>query len=89
MRVRAKQTSFVTEAALTATEYLPTLEELKSEPTLEELNKALDSLATGKAPGKDGIPPEVLKCVKGPLVEGQHEIPCQCRREGAVWQNIR
>lgn len=89
MNVRAKQTSVVTEAAMNATEYLPTLEELKSEPTLEELKKALDSFATGKAPGKDGIPPEVLKCIKGPLAEGRHEIPCQCWREGAVWQDIR
>ena len=35
----------VTEGALNATSCLPVLEELDSDPTLEELNKALDTLA--------------------------------------------
>ena len=40
-----------------AVECLPTMEELDTEPTLEELSKAIDSLASGKTPGSDGIPP--------------------------------
>ena len=36
------------------------MEELDEEPTLDELEEALDSLATVKAPGKDRIPAEVL-----------------------------
>ena len=32
------------------------LEKLDTEPTLEKLSKAIDSLASGKAPGSDGIP---------------------------------
>ena len=39
---------------------MPALEELDSAPTLEELSKAVDALASGKAPGQDGIPPEVI-----------------------------
>ena len=35
---------------------LDAVECLLTEPTLEELSKAIDSLASGKAPGSDGIP---------------------------------
>lgn len=45
------------EGALNAIKCLPVLEELDS-----DLNLALDSLASSKAPGKDSIPAEVLKC---------------------------
>ena len=51
----------LTEEALNAIECLPVLEELHGEPTLEELNEALVSLASGKAPGKDSIPADVLQ----------------------------
>ena len=47
----------VTTAALDAIECLPVMEELDTEPTTEELNKTINSLASGKAPGSDGIPP--------------------------------
>ncbi|XP_076449087.1 uncharacterized protein LOC143285577 [Babylonia areolata] len=66
----------VTEDALNAIECLPELEELDREPTIDELTKALDSLASGKAPGKDGIPAKVLKCCKETLITELHEILC-------------
>ena len=50
----------VTEEALINIECLPVLEELYSEPTFTEIKAALDSLTSGKAPGKDNIPAEVL-----------------------------
>ena len=40
------------------------MDELDSEPTLEDINQALDQLSSGKAPGNDGIPVEVIKCAK-------------------------
>ena len=46
--------NIVSPSALDAVECLPTMEELDTEPTLEELSKAIDSLASGKAPGSDG-----------------------------------
>ncbi|ROT60751.1 hypothetical protein C7M84_021675 [Penaeus vannamei] len=79
----------VTEDALDAIECLPELEELDSEPTIEELSKALDSLSAGKAPGNDGIPAEVLKCCKETLINELHEILCLCWREGEVPQDMR
>ena len=62
----------VTEDALNAIECLPELEELDREPTIDEVSEALDSLASGKAPGKDGIPAEVLKCCKEILITELH-----------------
>ena len=40
---------------------LSTMDELDSEPTLEDINQALDQLSFGKALGNDGIPVEVCK----------------------------
>ena len=54
---------------------LSIIDELDSEPT--------------KAPGNDGIPVKVLKCVKGTLLKELHEILCQCWGEGEVPQDMR
>ena len=59
----------VIEEALMAVESLSTMDELDSEPTLEEINQALDQLSSGKAPGNDGIHAEVIKCAKGTLLK--------------------
>ena len=58
----------VTEEALNAIKCLPVLQELDSDPALEELNKDLDFLDSGKAPGNESIPAEVLKCCKGNII---------------------
>ena len=75
-------------SALDAVECLPTMEELDTEPTLEELSKAIDSLASGKAPGSDGIPPDLLKHCKTTLLHSLHVLLCQCWQEGAVPQDM-
>ena len=51
-----------------AMESLSTMDELDSEPTLEEINQALDQRSSGKAPGNNGIPIEVIKCAKETLL---------------------
>ena len=79
----------ITEDALNAIDCLPELEELDREPTIDELSEALDSLASGKAPGKDGITAEVLKCCKETLITELHEILCLCWSEGDVPQDMR
>ena len=48
----------VSDEALMAMESLSIMDELDSEPTLEDINQALDQLSSGKAPGNDGIPIE-------------------------------
>ena len=65
------------------------MDELDSEPTLEDINQALDQLSSGRAPGNDGIPVEVIKCAKGTLLKELNEILCQCWREGEVSQDMR
>ena len=78
----------VTEEALNNIVCLPVLEELDSEPTLAEIKAALDFLASGKAPGKDNIPVEVLKCCKKITIK-LYEIFCFCWREGGVPQDMK
>ena len=65
-----------------AMESLSIMDKLESEPTLEYVNQSLDQLSSGKAPGNDGIPVEVIKCAKGKLLKELHEILCQCCKEG-------
>ena len=61
--------NIVTDTALNALPSLPVMEELDDLSTEGELSKAIDSLACGKAPGKDGIPPELLKQGKSTLLQ--------------------
>ncbi|XP_068707859.1 uncharacterized protein [Montipora foliosa] len=79
----------VSQEALDAIEDLPVLQELDAEPTTEEISKASDSLASGKAPGEDGIPPEIIKCGKSALLQPLHELLCLCWREGKVPLDMR
>ena len=78
----------VSPSALDAVECLPTMGELDTEPTLEELSKAIDSLASDKAPGSDGIlppppsptyystarPPYCILCVYSSVSAGKKEL---------------
>nr|KAG5691627.1 hypothetical protein BaRGS_023798 [Batillaria attramentaria] len=79
----------VTDAALDTLPSLSVMEELDALPMLEELSKAIDYLSCGKAPGKDGIPPEVLKSGKPALLQHLHELLCLCWEKGHVPQDMR
>ena len=74
----------VTEVALTAIPQLTVLEELDAEPTLDELEKAISCLASGKAPGSDAIPPEIIKCGKPVLLEHLYKLLKLCWSEKPV-----
>ena len=79
----------VTDAAVNISK-LPTMHELDRPPSLEELQKAIDSLACNKAPGKDGISPEVIKISKNnTLVNHLHKLLCHCWDEGTIPQDMR
>lgn len=79
----------VSDSALEAIERLPTMNELDAVPTVVELSKAIDSLASGKAPGSDGIPPDLIKHCKTTLLLPLHEVLCQCWQEGSVPQDMK
>ncbi|XP_063605235.1 uncharacterized protein LOC134780428 [Penaeus indicus] len=79
----------VTDAALDATDDLPVMEELDQVPTLDELSKAIDMLPSGKAPGSDSIPAQVIKGGKPALLQPLYDLLCLCWKEGAVPQDMR
>ena len=81
--------NIVSQEALNSLEVLPVMEELDMEPTMEELNRAIDALPSGKAPGADGIPPEVIKAGKSILLHPLHELLRLCWKEGQVPQEMR
>ncbi|XP_076053640.1 uncharacterized protein LOC143032647 [Oratosquilla oratoria] len=74
----------VAPSALDAIEPLPIMEELDA-----QLCKAIDSLASAKTSGNDGIPPDHIKCCKNTLLQPLHDALCQYWKEGAVLQDIR
>ena len=57
---------------------LPVMEDLDTHPKQEELCKAIDSLTCGKAPGNDGIPPDLIKRCKNTFLQPLLDILCQC-----------
>ena len=69
---------------------LPTMEELDTPPTVDELRKAIKSLASGKAPGGDGLPPEIVKLASESSLLGHlHDLLLQCWEEGTIPQDMR
>ena len=84
----SRETS-VTADALQDVETLPCMTELDELPTEEELSDAIDCLSSGKAPGMDGIPPEVIKCGKPVLLDELQTLLCECWEEGEVPQDMR
>ena len=79
----------VSTAALDDIPDLPVMEELDSLPTMVELSRAIDCLACGKAPGNDGIPPEVLKCGKEILLQPLHDLLTLCWEQGQIPQELK
>eukprot|EP00057_Strongylocentrotus_purpuratus_P017315 XP_011671789.1 PREDICTED: toll-like receptor 2 [Strongylocentrotus purpuratus] len=66
------------------------MEDLDSEPSIEELKKAVNSLSSGKAPGKDGIPSDIIKVGKDTgLLRHLYELLCQCWKEGTIPHDMR
>ena len=74
----------VSPAALDVIECLLTMDDLDSEPSVGEHRKTIVSLASGNAPGNNGITPELIKQCKTILLLPLHELICQSWREGAV-----
>ena len=54
--------STISEDAISQLPQSPIIEEMSNPPTIIEVTKAIKQMSSGKAPGADGIPPEVYKC---------------------------
>ncbi len=79
----------ITDTAIENTMPLPTMDELDMPPTTDEMRKAIDSLSCGKAPGSDGIPPEIVKAGReNALIGHLHELLLQCWEEGMIPQDM-
>ena len=82
--------SVVWDAAIKNTTQMPTMDELDTPLTIEELNKAINSLSSDKAPGNDGIPPEIVKAGKdSSLINRFHELLIDWWEEGTVPQDMK
>ena len=79
----------ITDEALKNIPQLSVLNHLDAEPTIKELEDALDHLPSGKSPGSDGIPPEVIKSGKPALLKPLYELLCLCWKEKEVPQSMR
>ena len=79
----------VASEAIDSIDSLPQMMELDESPTIKEIQNAIDRLSPGKAPGKDGIPPEIIKCGSSVLSQQLLELLCQCWDAGAVPQDMR
>ena len=63
---------------------LPEMTELDIEPSIAELSQASDDVSSGKVPGNDAIPAELLKLNKDAIL-----LLIYCRREGVVQHDMR
>ena len=48
---------------------------------MEEVFAAIKRLRNGRAPGPDGIPPELLKCAIRPVAYALHSIKFKCLQD--------
>ena len=76
----------VTDLAVESACALSILEELDIPPSVEELSKAIDSLACRKPPGIDCISPEIIKAGKQTAL--LHKLLLQCWEEATVPQHV-
>ena len=72
----------ISDIALMSTPKYKTLTDLDDMPTLLELRDAMRSTASGRAPGADGIPADLLKC-DASLETHLYNLLCLCWREKA------
>ena len=76
--------NIITDAALATIPDLPVMEELDTPPTEEELSKAINSLTSGKSPGSDSIPAEVLKSGEPALLKPLQKLLCWCWKDTSL-----
>ena len=79
----------VQETAINRVPQLPPIEALDEPPTLEELTEAIDQLKSRKAPGVDGIPPEICTHGGPALHVKLHDLLVCGWEQGKLPQDLR
>jgi hypothetical protein len=64
------------------------LDQLDTLLLIEELGKTIDHLSSGKAPGDDGIPAEILNGSRETLLKPLHDLICACWEQGHIPQDM-
>ena len=82
-------TSATDNDAIASIEQLPEKAELSMIPTLHEVGDAIRQISSGKAPGKDAIPPEVFKYGGRELVHKLHALFVEIWKAGEVPQDFK
>ena len=67
----------------------PVVNEMDDPPTVDEIRKAITHLRSGKAPGQDGIPPEIYKVAEPTITPRLHALFTQLWTEGEVPQDFK
>ena len=67
----------------------PVVHEMDNPPTVDEIRKAIAHLRSGKAPGQDGIPPEIYKVAETTITPRLHALFIQLWAEGGVPQDFK
>ena len=78
----------MSEEALNSIQLMPIMVELDSESTASEIEKPINGLDNGKAPGNNAIPPEVIKQGIPVLLPHLDKLLSLCWREGEVPQDM-
>ena len=79
----------ISQPALDALENLHVMKKLDAKPTTLQLSKAIDAFSACKAPGQDGIPPDIIKSGKTVLLKPLLELLHQYWSEREVPQDMR
>ena len=67
----------------------PVVHAMDTPPTVDEIRKAIAHLRSGKAPGQDGIPPEIYKVAETTITSRLHALFTQLWTEGEVPQDFK
>ena len=70
--------SDINEAVFVTLPQFEIMEDLSAEPTLEELQKAINSIPVNKASGNDSVPAEIYECANKELLTKIHQVLLLC-----------
>ena len=83
------RTSDINEAVFATLPQFEIMEDLSTEPTLEKLQQAINSIPVNKASRNDSIPAEIYKCAMKELHTKIHQVLLLCWREDDVPQDFK